>query len=658
MKKKLLFIILPIVLILIAVGTIAALYFTTDIFKSDQEMFAKYFKQNIKILDVMENKKIDEQEQWKAINSYESNGNLLISIEDETNAQEVNCTTVTKHDANTGRTYSEMTLKKEEADLLKVSYINSEDIYALKCDDILGNYIGIQNNDLQTFAKNMGMSDAEVKKIPNMIDLASINHIGDLTAEQKQHIIDTYSKVIFDTIPEDKYTKLGQKQVSIDGKNYETNAYQLSLDENIIKKVIANCLTTLKNDNVTLSILKDKLSILGVNSEYTEIKNITELIDEAILQIQNETENNITLNIIVYESQGKLIKTTIELPNQGNITIDQTSANNGERVIVTVEEKESDGTEEDNYIINNKSTTFQIIFQKIETETVTSTEVKIIPDMDDTTQTITINTTIGKVQNNTINNSSDVTITKTSETNTESISASYSQTIQAVAEVEEIMELKSSNTVIVNNYSKEQLIPFLTSIGNKIGEVIPSKIGELEITLQTSQTNEGTNTTNIVNLANSIYKIVSMIGTAGVSIGNANGIKIENIGLIGIIGNKMYIYNQAQNAIASNDNLTEKEVQTYNAMFESFKGEQNGNTIKSLCDTARNHNLGNTGDPQNQVMIQMSSATEITTESTEEVTMESVSSIKEKIKSEKTYIVDFGYSSSTGKIVAIGITEK
>lgn len=658
MKKKLLFIILPIVLILIAVGTIAALYFTTDIFKSDQEMFAKYFKQNIKILDVMENKKIDEQEQWKAINSYESNGNLLISIEDETNAQEVNCTTVTKHDANTGRTYSEMTLKKEEADLLKVSYINSEDIYALKCDDILGNYIGIQNNDLQTFAKNMGMSDAEVKKIPNMIDLASINHIGDLTAEQKQHIIDTYSKVIFDTIPEDKYTKLGQKQVSIDGKNYETNAYQLSLDENIIKKVIANCLTTLKNDNVTLSILKDKLSILGVNSEYTEIKNITELIDEAILQIQNETENNITLNIIVYESQGKLIKTTIELPNQGNITIDQTSANNGQRVIVTVEEKESDGTEEDNYIINNKSTTFQIIFQKIETETVTSTEVKIIPDMDDTTQTITINTTIGKVQNNTINNSSDVTITKTSETNTESISASYSQTIQAVAEVEEIMELKSSNTVIVNNYSKEQLIPFLTSIGNKIGEVIPSKIGELEITLQTSQTNEGTNTTNIVNLANSIYKIVSMIGTAGVSIGNANGIKIENIGLIGIIGNKMYIYNQAQNAIASNDNLTEKEVQTYNAMFESFKGEQNGNTIKSLCDTARNHNLGNTGDPQNQVMIQMSSATEITTESTEEVTMESVSSIKEKIKSEKTYIVDFGYSSSTGKIVAIGITEK
>lgn len=34
-----------------------------------------------------------------------------------------------------------------------MSYINSGDVYAIKYEDVLANYIGIRNQDLKTFAK-------------------------------------------------------------------------------------------------------------------------------------------------------------------------------------------------------------------------------------------------------------------------------------------------------------------------------------------------------------------------------------------------------------------------------------------------------------------------------------------------------------------------
>ena len=52
-------------------------------------------------------------------------------------------------------------------------------------------------------------------------------------------------------------------------------------------------------------------------------------------------------------------------------------------------------------------------------------------------------------------------------------------------------ELKNSNTVIVNNYSKEQLVPFLQSLGNRIKAIVPNKIEQLGIDIGLSQTNTG-----------------------------------------------------------------------------------------------------------------------------------------------------------------------
>lgn len=663
-KKKILFIILPILLIaIIAVAIVAVLYFMTDTFKSSDELFAKYFAQNGELFSVIENTNLNEQNEFKSSSSYTTEGNLLVSSQDGVNTQEIKVTTASRHDMNNGRTYAEINLKNGEADLLKLSYINSDDVYAIKCDDVLANYIGIRNNDLQTFAKNMGMSDEDVKNIPNSIDFDSISSIGKLTDEQKQHIIDTYSKVILESIGKDNYTKIDKTQISVDGASYEANGYQVTLDANAIKQIVINCLTKLKDDNTTLVMISNKLSLMGVESEYTDITKLSEAINDELTKYQDSaTNSDETINITVYVNNGKTIKTVIDLSGQIKITVDQSSENNNQKVIITIEQTNQSS---DTDVITGESTlitptTSQITLQKLQTDTSITNIITFIPDVANMEQKIVMNKSLGKVQNNAFTNTSNVTVSTSYDgSSAETVTATYTQSSQASSEVEEIMELKNSNTVIINNYAIEQLTPFLTGISNKISQVIPDKIGQLGIDLGTSQDINADASNYLASTTNSSYKALSIIGTAVLSIAEANGVDTEvtlaasTVGIVSI-SSGIYIYNMASSMIQSSD-LSSQEVAAFNSNFLKYEGEQNGSTVKSLCDAIKIHNSTNMDE---QVSIQMTSATNIVNEPVSQVSSTSVDDVKTQIQYEKTYVIDFGYSNSTGKIVAVGIVEK
>ena len=132
MKNKKMLIILVIILLLLVVlagGVIAALYFTTDTFKSNNELFWKYFLQNEKVSSIISNENYSSQQQFKAQNSYTSDGQLIISSQSgENDPQEINLVTTSRHDINTGRTYADISLVKDNNSILKASYINSGDV--------------------------------------------------------------------------------------------------------------------------------------------------------------------------------------------------------------------------------------------------------------------------------------------------------------------------------------------------------------------------------------------------------------------------------------------------------------------------------------------------------------------------------------------------
>lgn len=539
-KKKILLIVLPIILIIVGLAIGATLYFTTDLFKSNEQLFSKYFMQNGEIFSIIENENAKAQSEFKTNNTYTLTGNLSTTVQDGSNAQEISAITSSRHDSQTGRTYSDITLKNGETDTLAVSYINSDDVYAIKCDDIMPNYIGIRNNELNKFMQNMGVTDAT--KIPSSINLEMLSDISDITDEQKQHIINTYSKVIQDSISKEKFTKLGKKEITVENNNYNANTYKVELDSSTLKQIAVNCLATLKDDNATLVVLSNKFTILGLEEEYTNITKLSEKINNILTKIQQDNSNNVeNITITVYESKGKTIRTEIELNEESAESIlssDNTIENNTQTVqenttkntyMITIDKTTNGNTSNAKVVVSTNKTkngaqsenkTIQTLLSKTKTDSNVINEVTIIPDINNMAETLKMTTTIGKENSNIISSSSDVTASISSDgMNVLTIQSLYNQTIEKADQVNEIMELKNSNTVIANNYSKEQLLPFLGQVVIKGGQVIPAKLAQLGIDLSNQNTN-GNIATN---------KLTEILATSTLSIAGTNNANISNI---------------------------------------------------------------------------------------------------------------------------------
>ena len=445
-----------------------------------------------------------------------------------------------------------------------MSYINSGDVYAIKYEDVLANYIGIRNLDLKTFAKNMGMSDTDVANIPNAIDFASLNSITDITNDQKQYIKETYLPVIINNIDKNSYTKTSKSQISVDGVDYVTNAYTVTIDANTFKQIIISCLTTLKNDNTTLTIISNKLSSLNPGSDSTiDTSMLSQTIDTLIQQLEGTDANENEMKITTYENKGTTIRTMIELSNISKITIDKLAQNNSKKVILTIGESESTTSDNTTEQTNNTTSAVQVILEQITTDSEVLDNITVIPDTSDTSGKITMNTSMGKVLNGTINNTSSVSIENANQT----VDALYTQTIQTASQVEEILELKNSNTVIVNNYSKEQLLPFLQSLGNRIKEIVPNKIEQLGIDIGLSQTNTGAsaNYNDISNNLQSQGKAVGIIATSGLAVANQDNINIRNIATA-LFTLMSYTNNQQKslyNTIEESNNEQQKKQQDF-----------------------------------------------------------------------------------------------
>ena len=318
-NTKRVLLIIPIVIVLIIAIIIAVLYFTTDLFRSNEELFWKYFAQNCDVLDMIKNEKQAEQSQFKTNNSYTSNGNLSFVIKQgENSSKELNVVTTARHDTTTSRTYADATLKNGDIDLFKVSYINSGDIYAISCDEIFQGYVGTENSGLTQLATNFG-----IENFPDSININEYTNLLDVTDEEWAHISETYLPVIMNIVTKENYTN-SSEEIQVNGQTYSTNVYKMQITGENLKQLLINGLTTLKSDTQTLVMISNKLSTLGLGIEYTDTSNMTMQIDKLIENMQNVTiTDNFSINI--NENNGDVVRTSINFENNFDIVYDRTA---------------------------------------------------------------------------------------------------------------------------------------------------------------------------------------------------------------------------------------------------------------------------------------------------------------------------------------------
>lgn len=466
MKSKKISIYITIIIVLIIASIVLILYFATDIFKPTNRLFWKYLgKECESIKSILDDKQIMQNE-FKRNNTYESSGNLSLKLEQgENSSKQLDIFTTARHDANSGRTYADVALKNGDLEIFKTSYINSGDIYAIKCDEVTPTYVGIKNNGLQKLAKDYNISNYSI--IPDSVDIEAIINCFELTDEEKKHIQETYLPIIINNIPDSQYNK-SKEQIIVNGNEYiDTNSYSLKVSGETIKKILIECFNNLKVDNETLTMLSNLFSNLKLGTDYTEISNLNMKIQTFIEKIQS-LEFNDNFEILIYEARGKVIKTEFRFP--GNFNIKHENLENKQYVSLEILNETSEtvknNASNDNangmidlseYIGENDPAKTIINISRVKEENNSKSVIEIIPDTRRTERKAVIEIQRSNIQNNSFNNKYNIVI-KNKENST--LNISYNSNTAKANEVEEIIELTDSNSAIINNYDAKQFRTF------------------------------------------------------------------------------------------------------------------------------------------------------------------------------------------------------
>ena len=599
MKKKglSLWIIILIVILILGAGAAGGyLYFYTDLFKKPQELFWKYLSQEKELLKIFENEYDAQQtEAWKN-SSYVSSGSLTTLIQKGTEKKNINVTTATRHDNTTGRTYAEANLKNGQDSILTFSYINSGNVYAIKCEDILKYYIGIRNENLNELINKL--SDGITLPEGLLGEKIEIKNEKIITAEEQQQLLNTYLNIVKQNISEENYSK---------SKSNNVNTYTLKLEMDNIKQILSNCLENAKTDTTILNTIKE--SNLLTETDFAQLISI---LKESI----NNNNSNIQTVITVYEKDGNTIKTDIIISLKDElgatlqyvVTINNISTQQELKAEVLLGKTDKTDATSENMISSTK-----IEVSKIIEESAITNKYEIMPNVSKQNKTYSIESKIGKLVNGSATNTFITTINDENST----IKATYNKNINKVEQVEEIMELKNNNTIIINNYSKEQLKPFVEKNVLSKKDKITNKINQ--VVTESEPTN--------------IYmaSIISLVGVNGQE-------RLKEIILT--LGETVckYIYATVNSIGESQVNaIDETTVKTFNGQFDAYidRSISSANT-KTLLKIIENSNNSNANDILKQV---------------------TVNKTKEDIETGKTYKVTANYNTN-GFINEIIITEE
>lgn len=445
-------IVVAIVVILIAIAGVL-LATKTDLFKSNKTLFWKYMESGIGSNKTVSNTQLEEIEKLKMQSPYTMQGELTLNSTDEQinkTLEKLKLSVNSETDKSNNYSHANAKINFADTSIFNIDYANTDNIYALKSEEIVTVYLGVRNENLKVLLQKLGVED--IKDFPDEITQTNYNDLFKFSEEELNHIKQTYMPVIENGITENSYSKQTESVIEKDGVSYNTTSYRLDLTGMQISDILVNMLNTLKTDSITLNLVATKAKILGAgNITVEDVNNAIDDIIDRIDELQFED-----ISFVVYSYKGETIATEILIKNKQKITI-YNNSNQNMKIII-----EDLSTEAQYDIIN-----IEIVAQA--TTTRSSIVMKIAIDDN---ALIELNVTNeGSAAQKSLNTNVSLAFTSEGET-TEFL---YNQTMEFVSEIENMQKLDQTNCAILNDYSQEELMSLLQAIMNQISVVYNQK---------------------------------------------------------------------------------------------------------------------------------------------------------------------------------------
>ena len=564
-NSKIVNVLIILVSIVIIAASIGIIYFTTDLFKSNKILFAKYVGQ------ISMDNTLKQYQEKKNETPYSDEGTFSVNASANSNSvnlENVNKFTVTyKGQVDTANSKAEQNININYSDSVKfpVNYRQVGNKIALQTDYVGSKYIGGENDKLDKLSTvKIDTNTAGVSTETNNQENTSTNINVD---SNSINTIEKLSSLFKETPSEEDLSLVVNKIINvlngIDNSKYSKISdstgigYKLSLSGDDLKNATIQLLQALSQDQSALDKINEYLNIQESSNKITstdiekEITNIT----------NNENFDNQKFEATVYKKNGKTNGIDISI-NDNELKIEKV-ANNTNNL-------EYDITFTSTY--NNETMKISL-----------KAKYRGIADM----QKVQENYELG-IEN------SENTYTYKLENN---VDLTQSQNIE---------DLTADNSLMLTDYDANIVSNFLTQVVQRIQEVNKMQMEQLGI--QESD--------------NPIFHLIPSFGAYANAIENLNS-----------------------------DKISEEDVNSFNQKFELYQSTNlGGATVKGLLTTI---GLNNESKETNRQIK------EINFNGQEyDATTQNIAFLKEDIKTDSYYKVEFEKDQNTGLIYRAVINPK
>lgn len=327
-KRRMLLIVSAVMVVIIIAIILIMLYITTDMFKSNQTLFAKYMGKNVEnvttITKALQNDEYNEMiEQNKITNNTEIKINYTenkgtSSESRQNNINQLKITLAGQIDKQNQYEYQDIHLLNQEESIAQVEYMKQEETYGLKFTDLFKQYIVVENLNLKELLKKIGYTEEELEKVPNQIQLSTkLTDLISFSELEKESLKAKYNSILAEGLADNNFTKQSNVVIDINHQNIKTNVYTLTLTKEQLNHKYISLLEVFREDEVILGKLDQVQEQINqyqfLTKKETDLRNT--VVTEINTIIEEINKNNIgqeECKIMVYESNSETVRTSIQ----------------------------------------------------------------------------------------------------------------------------------------------------------------------------------------------------------------------------------------------------------------------------------------------------------------------------------------------------------
>lgn len=470
MKKIRILIITLIIILVLGCATFATLYFATDMFKSDKDMFYKYISQ-ITLKEFIDLDGYNNYNKRLRNDVHTSKGEISIEVmqDGETDIDE-KFEYSSQTDPKNKLASSNIDFKRDGKSLLTVDYLRNEELYGLKFKDLVSQYIVVENNNLKEFASKLGIEDNS--SIPNKIELSDYDYSEIINEEELEQIIDKYINIMISEISDESYSKIAKGNITLGDTTIQADGYKVTIDLKTLQAIFVKVVATMENDEQVFNLLNSIAKSTNQEIDFEEYKENLQIIKETLSEELEENSENITIS--VYKQGKKTVKVCVQLSTEGEVYLDFSINKINDTMNINGTIKELGTGTEYSFKISKIGNSDDNDNYKAE---------YIVKEDEEQLGSVNFSATRnGKLDSNNIQNNIELNI-KSGTLDDIEINVGYKNNITFNSDIE-IEKFNNENSAVINEFSNEQLNNLFVNLGNMLNEKIDFENGIIGVVVE------------------------------------------------------------------------------------------------------------------------------------------------------------------------------